>query len=200
MKTLNPTPLFNHQALFMFEQINQIMSKKVILLLMFVFYYTGISAQNLSTIQEVSTAVPVTEITSFLDSASKSTNTAELTNAQNVKSLTTLVHSSVYLYGGTIRTYGEKPKKLFTDLATVATVSSSNIEKNNIEIIIIRIENASQFNSTIDLSVLSNFKNLKYIYFISNIPTTNDAIARMISNYTEKYSVFYRIDKGDTNQ
>ncbi len=200
MKTLNPNPLFNHQALFMFEQINQIMSKKVILLLMFVFYYTGISAQNLSTIQEVSTAVPVTEITSFLDSASKSTNTAELTNAQNVKSLTTLVHSSVYLYGGTIRTYGEKPKKLFTDLATVATVSSSNIEKNNIEIIIIRIENASQFNSTIDLSVLSNFKNLKYIYFISNIPTTNDAIARMISNYTEKYSVFYRIDKGDTNQ
>jgi hypothetical protein len=200
MKTLNPNPLFNLQAHYVFEKINQIMSKKVILLLMFVFYYTGISAQNLSTIQDVAATVPVSELTSYLDSASKSTNTAELTNAQNVKSLTTLVHSSVYLYGGTLRTYGEKPKKLFTDLASVATAPNSIIDKNNIEIIIIRIENASQFNSSIDLSLLSSFKNLKYIYFVSNIPTTNDAISRMISNYTEKYSVFYKIEKGDTNQ
>ncbi len=200
MKTLNPNPLFNHQTLFLFEQFNQIMSKKVILLLMFVFYYTGISAQNLSTIQEVSPTVPVTEITSFIDSASKSTNTSELTNAQNVKSLITLVHSSVYFYSGSLRTYGEKPKKLFTDLASMATISNSIIEKNNIEIIIIRIENSNQLSSSIDLSLLSSFKNLKYIYFTSSIPTSNESIARMISNYTDKYSVFYKIDKGDTNQ
>ena len=69
--------------------------------------------------------------------------------------------------------------------------------KNNIEIVIIKIDNASQLNSSINLALLSNFKKLKYIYIVSSIDISSSEIANMITNYNEKYSVFYKIDNGD---
>jgi hypothetical protein len=69
--------------------------------------------------------------------------------------------------------------------------------KNNIEIVIIKIDNASQLNLSINLALLSNFKKLKYIYIVSSITISSNEIAKMITNYDEKYSVFYKIDKGD---
>ena len=66
-----------------------------------------------------------------------------------------------------------------------------------IEIVIIKIDNASQLNASINLALLSNFKKLKYIYIVSSITISSNEIANMITNYDEKYSVFYKIDKGD---
>ena len=72
--------------------------------------------------------------------------------------------------------------------------------KNNIEIVTIKINSATELSSTIDLSVFSNFKNLKYIYIVSSVSTTDVALSKMILNYDEKYSIFYKVEKGDTNQ
>jgi hypothetical protein len=69
--------------------------------------------------------------------------------------------------------------------------------KNNIEIVIIKVDNRSQINSSINLALLSNFKKLKYIYIVSSIDISSSEIANMITNYNEKYSMFYKIDNGD---
>jgi hypothetical protein len=63
--------------------------------------------------------------------------------------------------------------------------------------VIIKIDNASQLNSSINLALLSNFKKLKYIYIASSIDISSSEIVKMINNYDEKYSIFYKIDKGD---
>jgi hypothetical protein len=80
---------------------------------------------------------------------------------------------------------------------SLAQVDNLVTLKNNIEIVIIKIDNASQLNSSINLALLSNFKKIKYIYIVSSIDISTSEIANMITNYNEKYSVFYKIDNGD---
>jgi hypothetical protein len=89
------------------------------------------------------------------------------------------------------------PVNLFTDMNSLAQVDNLVTLKNNIEIVIIKIDNASQLNSSINLALLSNFKKLKYIYIASSIDISSSEIVKMINNYDEKYSIFYKIDKGD---
>jgi hypothetical protein len=164
---------------------------------MLVFFYSNINAQ-LRNISEESDVVTVTNIDSYFDTAKKSTasNVAKL-NAQNLKTLTTNVQSSVYCYSNTLNTYGDEPVNLFTDMNSLAQVDNLVTLKNNIEIVIIKIDNASQLNSSINLALLSNFKKLKYIYIVSSIDISSSEIVNMITNYNEKYSVFYKIDNGD---
>jgi hypothetical protein len=192
-----PNPLSNPQTIPLFEKSSQIMKRKVILLLMFVFFYSNINAQ-LGTVSSQNDPVTVTNIDSFFSAAKKVTasNGAKL-NAQNLKTLTTNVQSSVYCYSNTVNTYGEKPVDLFTDIHSLAQVDNLVTLKNDIEIVIIKIDNETQLNSSINLAFLSNFKKLKYIYIVSSINTTPSVIANMITNYDEKYSVFYKITKGD---
>ena len=192
-----PNPLSNPQTVPLFEKSSQIMKRKVILLLMFVFFYSNTNAQ-LGTISQQSDPITVTNINSFFSAAKKVTasNGAKL-NAQNLKTLTTNVQPSVYCYSNTVNTYGDKPVNLFTDIHSLAQVDNLVNLKNNIEIVIIKIDNESQLNSSINLALLSNFKKLKYVYIVSSVNTTSNVIANMITNYDEKYSIFYKIDKGD---
>lgn len=164
---------------------------------MLVFLYSNINAQ-LRNISEESDVVTVTNIDSYFDTAKKSTasNVAKL-SAQNLKTLTTNVQPSVYCYSNAVNTYGDEPVNLFTDMNSLAQVDNLVTLKNNIEIVTIKIDNASQLNSSINLALLSNFKKLKYIYIVSSITISSNEIANMITNYDEKYSVFYKIDKGD---
>lgn len=164
---------------------------------MLVFFYSNINAQ-LRNISEESDVVTVTNIDSYFDNAKKSTasNVAKL-NAQNLKTLTTNVQPSVYCYSNTVNTYGDSPVNLFTDMNSLAQVDNLVTLKNNIEIVIIKLDNASQLNASINLALLSNFKKLKYIYIVSSIDISSSEIVNMITNYNEKYSVFYKIDNGD---
>jgi hypothetical protein len=164
---------------------------------MFVFFYSNINAQ-LRNISEESDAFTVTNIDFYFDNAKKSTasNVAKL-NAQNLKTLTTNVQPSVYCHSNTVNTYGDMPVNLFTDMNSFAQVDNLVTLKNNIEIVIIKIDNASQLNSSINLALLSNFKKLKYIYIASSIDISSSEIVNMITNYDEKYSIFYKTDKGD---
>lgn len=192
-----PNPLSNPQTIPLFEKSSQIMKRKVILLLMFVFFYSNINAQ-LGTISQQTDPVTVTNIDSFFNAAKKVTaSTGTKLNAQNLKTLTSNVQPSVYCYSNTVNTYGDKPVDLFTDVHSLAQADNLVTLKNDIEIVIIKIDNASQLNSSINLALLSNFKKLKYIYIVSSVNTTSSVIANMITNYDEKYSVFYKIDKGD---
>lgn len=196
-KIIIPNPLSNPQAIPLLEKSSQIMKKEVILLLMFVFFYTNTNAQ-ISVVGQQNDVVVVAEMNTYLTAAKKVTaSTGAKLNAQNLKALTTNVQPSVYCYASGVNTYGDKPVDLFTDIQTLPQLDNLVSLKNDIEIVIVKIDNESQLNTTINLAHLGNFKKLKYIYFVSSVNTTSDAIAAMITNYNEKYSVFYKIDKGD---
>ena len=97
-----------------------------------------------------------------------------------------------------MKIFGDKPVCLFTNLQSLRSINDPNIPRDNIEIITIKIQSQSELNSTIDMNLFSDFKNLKYIQIISTVSTTEAIITSMIRNNEEKYNVFFTIQKGDS--
>ena len=202
MKTIDPNVLFNHQADFLLEKKRQIMKHKILLVLILISFYSNVIAQVTRTTGN--RTIVVTEMNSLLASngnnlTSRSINTAGI-DIQYLRRLLTEVQPSSYLYSGLVHTYGDIPKNLFTDFASRNQIDNLITLKEGIEIAVIRINTANELNSTIDLATFSNFPNLKYIYFISSVPTTGQDIANIIINYNTRFTIFYKIDKGDNNQ
>ena len=170
---------------------------KVFLLLMLVTFSTSLSAQVKSEIETPN----VREINSYLNKqgALMRTSGNVYSDAKNLEDLISNVQSSVYYYSGVIKTYGEKPKNLFTNISSLAQISNQNFFKNNIEIVVLTIDKPSDL-STIDMALLSSLKNLKYIYIVSKVSVTSQTISNLIINSNEKYSVFYKVDSKDTDQ
>jgi hypothetical protein len=176
------------------------MKTNTIIILLFTFYTVTIFSQNSNRIITSPTSINVKAIDDYLAPLNSANQSAvALLNIQNVKSLIYNTQPSIYYFSGVEKTYGEKPKNLFTDLNSLNNLNSAISLKNNIEIIIIKLENTNQLNSTINLEFFSSFKNLKYIYIISSFDTTAQAIANMIEGSNDQYSVFYNVEKGDTN-
>jgi hypothetical protein len=196
MRSTIPSPFSNPHVYIFHEKTIQSMKKQVILLILFVLFCTSIMAQ----VSKENSPVTVTDVNSYIGATNRFASASASIDAQNLKSLLTNVQPSIYYYGGDLKTYGEKPKNIFTDLTSFSMLNRVIEQKNNIEIIEIRIDNAAQLNQSVDLNLLSSFKNLKYICFISNIAVTSDAIAKLIANNNEKYSIFYKINKGDSSQ
>lgn len=200
MKTSVPNQIINQQNNVLLFQNPLIFTMKRLLLLMVLFFLTGTITAQESRVGEPSTQVM--EVKTYLSSlrASERNSRNGFSNADNIESLLYKVQPSVYYYSGTVKTYGAKPRDLFTDFQSLSGLNNPTIQKNNIELVTIRINNASELSATIDFSVFSDYKNLKYVYIISNADTTSQNITRMVGSYSEKYSVFYKIDKGDKNQ
>ncbi|UPT70910.1 MAG: hypothetical protein M0D53_00335 [Flavobacterium sp. JAD_PAG50586_2] len=201
MKTNSPNVLFNHQANLLLGKTSQVMKQKLLLILMLVSLCTGAIAQGNRT--SASGTIVVTDMNSILSSNGTSSARLSNTNTVNVsrvRDLVTQVQSASYFYEGEVKTYGDAPVNLYTDLSSLNQVNNSVTLKQNIEIVTVRIRTASELNSTIDLAAFSNFPSLKYIYFISGSNTTSDTIARRLVNYDERFSIFYKVDKGDSNQ
>jgi hypothetical protein len=197
MKKENPNPLFNRQTTYLFDKKCETMSKKVLLLFMFVLFITNISAQ----VTNDDDAPVIREISTYINQGTMMRSAKPVySDAKNLEDLVTNVQSSVYVKAGSVKSYGEKPKNLFTDLGSINQLGNLSIQRNNIEIIIISINRPSDLNSTINLSMLSSFKNLKYVYFVSKTPITSQNISSMITNYNEKYSIFYKLQSTDTDQ
>ncbi len=203
MKTNSPNVLFNHRAIVLLEKTSQTMRQKLLLMLLLVSFCTGTFAQS-ARIASQQRAIVVTDMNTLL-SANESTS-ARMASANSaidvthLRDLVTQVQSSSYFYDGEVKTYGDVPTNLFTDLSSLNRVDRAIALKNNIEIVTVLIKTASELNATIDLSAFSNFPNLKYIYFISSLNTTGDSIARNITNFNERFNILFKIDRGDRNQ
>jgi hypothetical protein len=198
MKTSVPNQFINQQNnVLLFRNPLNLMMKRLLLLIVFALYGGTITAQELREEPR-----PVMEVKAYLANLKRAEATQRTTYsvAQNLEDLLTKVQPSVYYYAGAARTYGEKPRMLFTDKQSLGSLESSNMLKNNIDIVTIKI-NGNDLNSFIDMSVFYSFKNLKYIYIISSTNVTAENITAMIrNNDDQKYNVFYKIDKGDNNQ
>lgn len=195
MKKITPNLIVNlRNNYILIQKYSSLSSKRVLLLIVFAFIGATITAQNSNTVTP-----QVMEVSAYISSL----KTAELnsnlsfSNAKNVESLVYTIQPSVYYNSGIIKTYGDNPRNLYTDISSLNTISNADISNDNIEIIIIKIDKTSDLNSTIDLSVFSNFTKLKYIYILSSINLVDQDIIKMIQNYNEQYSIFYKVNKGE---
>ncbi|GAA4038117.1 hypothetical protein GCM10022386_24960 [Flavobacterium cheonhonense] len=181
------------------------MKSKIIMLIVLLISCLNAVAQRLSTSDNIDeTTVPVLELDAFLSPPSQTARAAgvsnvTLLNMQNVKELVYNTQPSIYFFGGVVKVFGDKPRNLFTDANSISSLNNSVTLKNNIEIVTVNLDNPNQLNTPINLSQLSEFKNLKYIYFITSFDVSNNAIANLIQGDSEKYMVFYKVQKGDNN-
>lgn len=105
--------------------------------------------------------------------------------------------SAVYYYDATVKTYGDNPVCLFTDIANYNSINNSEIIKDNIEIITIRVDNISDFNNSINLSLPgSSYPNLKFIYILCTTECAETTIASSLINNNNSIVVLYKIEKG----
>ena len=201
MKKNVPNEFINQPGnLLLFRNPLILMMKKLLLLLMFLLYGAGMLAQD----SKNSGSSGVMELKAFVASLKANDQTSKgstaFSAANSVEELLYQVQSSVYFYGGVVKSYGDKPRCLFTDKQSLSGLNNSNMLKNNIEIVTIRINSATDFNGAIDLSLFSSFKNLKYVYLVSNVPAQPSQFNSMVNNPEERLSVFYKINKGESNQ
>jgi hypothetical protein len=181
------------------------MKSKIIMLIVLLISSLNAVAQRLSTSDNIDeTTVPVLELDAFLSVTSQTARAASVSNVtllnmQNVKELVYNTQPSIYFFGGVVKVFGDKPRNLFTDANSISSLNNSVTLKNNIEIVTVNLDNPNQLNTPINLSQLSEFKNLKYIYFITSFDVSNNAIANLIQGDSEKYMVFYKVQKGDNN-
>jgi hypothetical protein len=170
--------------------------KTIILLTITVLSFLPLKsiAQNGNTVTPT-----IMEVNAYISSlkAIEQNSPSSFSNAQNVEDLVFKLQSSVYFNSGVVKTFGENPKNLYTDIASLNGISSASLLKNNIEIVIIKINSVNDFNSKIDLAVFSDFNKLKYIYIVSSVNTAEQNIIKMFHNYDEQYSIFYKIEKGE---
>ena len=175
-----------------------LMMRKLLLLLVVVLCGTNLSAQDFTS----TTSSGVMETKAFISSlraneqASRG-SASSYSIAQSVEELVYNVQPAQYLSSGIVNTYGEKPRHLITDKQSLNGLNNPALLKNNVDIVSIRINSASDLNGTIDLSLFSNFKSLKYVRIVSAVPTTAVAIKQMIVNPEERLSVFYSIESGE---
>jgi hypothetical protein len=196
MKTIIPNVLFNHQANFWFDKQRKIIKQKLLLVLILVSFCQNVLAQSTRNGEVV-----IREISSFLTTASSVSSARATTgisgiNTDQLRNLVTTVQPSIYFFQGVVKTYENAPTNLYTDANSLSQVNYLISEKDNIEIVIIHINTSSDLSSVIDLSLFSNFPNLKYIYILSNVETTKSVIVGLIQNNDERFRLFYKIDKG----
>ncbi len=195
MKTKFENQLINIQMKDLL--LHLLIKKQVYFLLLFLCSLT-ISAQEIAT---SANSINILDDKAFIEALrikDLSLNTS-YSRAKNLEDLLYNIQPSVYLYNSVVNSYGDKPKNLFTSINSLSGLNNPEILKNNIQIATIRIENSSDLNSSIDLSVFDGYKNLKYIYIISTVNTTAQYIKTMIQNNNEEYNIFYTIQIGDNN-
>lgn len=200
MKKHVPNQFINHPNTFLlFKTPPILIMKRLILLLIFTLFSVSISAQ----VKKIDEDAPkFMEVKDFISTLKNINSTARKSKPQktNLEKLLYDNQSSIYLNSGNVKTYGENPKNFYVDFQSLNKVNTANLLKNDIEIVTIKINSSNELNSTIDLSVFSSFKKLKYVYISSNVLINESIVSKMIRNYDEKYTVFYTTENGDKSQ
>ncbi|MFC6877623.1 hypothetical protein ACFQZF_13955 [Flavobacterium myungsuense] len=200
MKTNVPNQFINHLNTYkLFEKPFISVMKRLILLLIALFFNVTISGQTRKIDED---APKIMEVKTYI-SALKNKNSSARKSKPEKTNLEKLLYDnqpSIYFNSSEVKTIGENPKSFFVEFQNLNRLNNSNLLKNNIEIVTIKINNLNELNSTIDLSVFSSFKKLKYVHIYSSVIITESILSKMIRNYDEKYTVFYTIENGDKSQ
>ena len=163
------------------------MTKKLLLTL-FLFATVGVFAQQKQSSQ-------VMHISQFL--ATDSQRAAVHPDAARVAKLIYEVQPTVYVTPDSVNAIGEGTTLIHANAQSLSNlVNVSPAAKNSAEALIIKIESPSGISGTMDLSVLSGFPQMKYVYILSTVEIPASAIVSGITNHSP-YIVFYNIEKSN---
>lgn len=194
------TQIINQQTNLMFEKTSQVMKLKLLFILLLISFYTGVFAQSTKTAQNGTNVVR--ELNSFLTfettsgKARMASSDAVTSNPQRLKNLVTQVQSATYFYDGVVKNYGDNPKSLFTDIKGFNLLNSEELAKMEIELVTIRVENKQDFQNKIDLSNVSNFPKLKFIYILTTFDYDINNVSKVINNNNDSYVIVFKSEKG----
>ena len=194
MEKCVPNLTFNPPNNFLlFGQFQILIMKRLLLLLVLAFYCSSIGAQERG--NQESQVIEVNAYMAYLRASEVSARNLN-SNSIRLKNLLEEVQPAIYFRSGEIRLYGENPTSLYTDVASLQTILSRITANESIEIVTISLSQSSDLRNPIDLSVFSNFPNLKYIYIMSTVETSGSIISDLIRNTNSRFGVFYKVDKG----
>ncbi|WP_290843185.1 hypothetical protein [Flavobacterium sp.] len=166
---------------------------RILLLLAFVFASTGIWAQTAkgtkngaAVAQSETSTKAILHVDQFLSALqSKSGGDSQ------VRSLLYEPQSAVYVETGNVKTYGENPVCLFTDVRSLSSLGTLNLPKT-IELVSVKVKNLGEL-SGLNLASLSAFPRLQYVYIVSEVETQGPKIVAAVKDNDPRYSVFYNI-------
>ncbi|NHM07488.1 hypothetical protein G4D82_09675 [Flavobacterium sp. CYK-4] len=168
--------------------------KRLLLLLVLALFCVGANAQEVRAISG-SQLIEVNAYVANLRASEVSARNA-VSNANRLEHLLKEVQPAVYYLAGEVKTYGDNPTALYTNSSALNSISSAAFDRASIEIVTIHLSEPADLSRLLDLSVFSNFPNLKYIYIMSNQETTGTNISNLVRGNNASLGVFYKIDKG----
>jgi Pyruvate/2-oxoacid:ferredoxin oxidoreductase gamma subunit len=189
MKKMTLNQKFNHpDHLLMLGKSTLLMTKKLLLSIMVALFVT-------STLQ-AQEAGPVVHMDQFLASLTTQNSLAKSTKSELTKVLGLLkdLQPTVYLTDGKAKVKGVSPTSIVTNVSSLGALTAvHSADRESIEIATIKIGSASELGMPVNLALFSSFPNLRYIYIVSEVNSTADAITGMVQNNDPQYRVFYNI-------
>lgn len=191
MKNKIPIRLTNRTDKTLSGKQTQFMMR-MLLLLVVVFFAMDVSAQTgkstrtASPSQNEPTAQAIVHVDKFLAAQQARSGAAK------VQSLMNDVQPSAYVESGSVKTYGDDPVCLYTDVRSFSSLGTLEVPRA-VQMITVKFKTASDFSSPLDFSVLSAFPRLQYVYLVSETNVTGPKLVSLVKNTDPRYNVFYNI-------
>lgn len=96
-------------------------------------------------------------------------------------------------------------KRIITDVNSIELLYNTNNNYQSVELICIKLNNINELNAIVDVTKLSNFKNLQYIYILcpflicedQNTACESQKINKMVINTPSTIKVIYTSEKSE---
>lgn len=166
----------------------------VILLIFFVSangFSQAISRPNQSV--EKST-VSVVKLDDYLKSIIDSNKSTAKDDHDNLLSLVKDLKPTIYLKNGLVKTYGENPSVLRSDVTSLKLASNNKSSMKDVEIIIVNVDSSKDIQAPIDLSFVTNLKKVRYVYLLLSFDESASTLSNWIKNLNQDTVVLYTID------
>jgi len=146
--------------------------------------------------QNVEKSTPsVVKLEDYLKSTVVSSDNATDKDApSNLLSLIKDLKPTIYLKNGSVKTYGENPSVLRSDVASLKLAANSKSSMKDIEIVIINVDNSKDLEAPIDLSFVTNLKKVRYVYLLLSFNESATTLSNWITNVNQEAVVLYTID------
>lgn len=125
--------------------------------------------------------------------ASKVTMKKEAPNS--LGKLVSSKHDAIYLTKNIVKVYGNKPVVLYTDVASLGSLSTGNFDASNIKLILISITSTKDLMAQLDEKTLERFENLEFVYFKSDVTISPSDITKIVKGEFPKLTFIYKQEK-----
>lgn len=146
--------------------------------------------------QNVEKSTPsVVKLEDYLKSTVVSSDNATDKDASsNLLSLIKDLKPTIYLKNESVKTYGENPSVLRSDVASLKLAANNKSSMKDVEIVIINVDNPKDLEAPIDLSFVTNLKKVKYVYLLLSFNESAATLSNWITNVNQEAVVLYTID------